>query len=333
MQFKLLSFLKYLFLLAIASALLILAFRDVSIKEIFRQMGGAKIFWLLVSTLISIVSILFRAWRWNLLIQPLGFSPPLKKTTYAILIGYLTNLAFPRLGEVSRCGALSKASGAPFNKLLGTVITERVIDVVSLFACLLLAFLIEYKRLGNFLSENIVQPLWNKPGQFLQTTEGIMAGLLFLILLLVVSFYLLKKRKKKESESAFTRFFKGFAEGIRSIAGLHKPWLFLFHSILIWVLYYAGVYVCFFALPSTSHLGFSAALFLLVAGGLGMSAPVQGGFGAYHLLVSQGLVLYGLSKEEGLTFATLLHSLQTLLVVILGVVSLLLIFRDKKKYT
>jgi uncharacterized protein (TIRG00374 family) len=321
---------KFTLLLLITVLLLFISFRGVNFKNILQDVWHANMLWVAFSAIFAIIAFILRAWRWNLLIEPLGFAPPLKKTIYAILIGYLTNLAFPRLGEISRCGVLSKSSSAPFNKLLGTVITERVIDVLSLFACLLLAFIIESKRLGNFLTENILHPLWNKPVHFFRTSEGIIMGLLLLTVVLIVTFYLLRK-KRKENVSAVARFFIGLADGIRSIASLKNPWLFILHTILIWLLYYAGVYVCFFALSSTGHLGFSAALFLLVAGGLGMSAPVQGGFGAYHLLVSQGLMLYGLSREDGLTFATLLHSLQTILVVILGVVSLLLIFRNQKK--
>jgi uncharacterized membrane protein YbhN (UPF0104 family) len=124
---------------------------------------------------------------------------------------------------------------------------------------------------------------------------------------------------------------KGLVDGLKSIGKLKRPWLFVFHSIFIWFLYLLSVWVCFFAFPFTSGLNFGAALFLLVAGGLAMSAPVQGGIGAYHLLVSQGLILYGLSKQDGLAFATLLHSLNLILVIVFGSVSLFLLFRQRKR--
>ena len=123
----------------------------------------------------------------------------------------------------------------------------------------------------------------------------------------------------------------GFIKGLVSIKHLNKPWLFVFHSVFIWMLYYLSVYVCLFALPFTSHLGLAAALFLLVAGGIGMSAPVQGGIGAYHLLVSQGLLLYGVKLENGLSFATLLHSLQLITVIVTGSAAMLLLFIQRKK--
>ncbi len=111
--------------------------------------------------------------------------------------------------------------------------------------------------------------------------------------LIAVVIYFNRKNKIKGTESAISKLIKGFIDGLRSVANLKKPGQFIFHSILIWFLYYLGVYVAFYAFPFTTGLGGSAALFLLVAGGIGMSAPVQGGIGAYHLLVSQGLVLYG----------------------------------------
>ena len=327
---KLLSVFKNILLLAVAAVLLFFAFRGMDIKKIIHEILQADIFWVIISGFLSVIAFISRAYRWNLLIEPLGYSPSLKKTTYSLMVGYFANLAFPRLGEVSRCGALSKAESIPFNKLLGTVIVERVIDVISLLICLLLAAVIEYKRLESFFSENIFNPAIERYKQLIKSPVAIAVVVILLVSLLVVVFYFLKKSKQKGGESGFVKLLKGLVTGLRSIANLKRPWLFVFHSIFIWVLYYLGVYVCFFALPSTSGLGYNAALFLLVAGGLGMSAPVQGGIGAYHLLVSQGLMLYGLSQQDGLTFATLVHSLQLILVVVFGIASLLLLFSSKK---
>jgi glycosyltransferase 2 family protein len=143
--------------------------------------------------------------------------------------------------------------------------------------------------------------------------------------------YFIRKNKDKEKESVISKLITGFADGLRSVANLKDPGQFIFHSILIWLLYYLSVYVALYAFTFTSGLGANAALFLLVAGGIGMSAPVQGGIGAYHLLVSQGLLLYGISEQNGLAFATLLHSLQILLIVVFGTISLLFLFTGSKK--
>src|SRR5215204_4091940 len=162
MKKKLINILKYVLLLVVAAALLLYALKGMDIKKIMHQIFSANIFWVSVSGVISIIAFVVRAHRWNLLIEPMGYSPSLKNTTYSVLVGYLANFLVPRLGEVTRCGALSKAEGIPFNKLFGSVIIERIIDVISLIICIILAAVIEYKRLGDFFAENIFNPVISK---------------------------------------------------------------------------------------------------------------------------------------------------------------------------
>ena len=331
MNKKIITIVKYLVLLLVAGALLLFAFRGMDVNKILHEILRANMFWVALSGILSIIAFIIRAHRWKLLIDPLGHNPSLKKTTYSLMVGYFANLAFPRLGEVSRCAALSKAEAIPFNKLLGTVIVERIIDVISLLICILLVAALEFKRLGNFFNENIFTPLIKKFDQLSKSPILLIIIIIVLIALISVLIYFSRKSKTKGRETAFSKLAKGFFDGLRSVAKLKQPGLFIFHSVFIWVLYYLSVFVALFAFPSTSGLGTGAALFLLIAGGLGMSAPVQGGIGAYHLLVSQGLVLYGLSREEGLTFATLLHSLQLILVITMGIASLLLLFSSGKE--
>ena len=333
MNQKLFSFLKYLLLLAVAFGLLAFAFRGVRVGKILHDMLQANIFWVLLSALFTILAFFSRAYRWNLLIESAGYSPPLKKTFYALMVGYFANLAFPRLGEVTRCGSLSKAESIPFSPLLGTVIVERVIDVISLVVCLVLTAILEYKRLGSFLNDNIIDPAIGKLRQLMVSPLLIVAAIVCILGLSFALFYFIKRSGQKGKESKIVQLFTSFMNGLRSISTLKKPGLFIFHSVFIWFLYFLSTYVCLFALPSTSQLGLNAALFLLVAGGLGMSAPVQGGIGAYHLLVSQGLILYGLSQQDGLLFATLIHSLSLVLVVLFGVVSMLLLFSGNRRNT
>jgi len=290
----------------------------------------ANPWWLLVSTLFSFIALYSRGYRWKLLIEPLGYSPRVSNTTYAVMVGYLANLAFPRLGEVTRCGSLGTAEDIPFNKLLGTVVVERIIDVLSLLLCIILVAIIEFNRLGSFLRKNFAEPLFAKMKSVTSSTIG-MVVLLLAILVFIGLIVLFVRYSKKKSGSKWAALINGFLNGLVSIKHLRRPWLFIFHSIFIWVLYYLSVYVCLFALPFTSNLGPAAALFLLVAGGLGMSAPVQGGIGAYHLLVSQGLLLYGVTLEDGLSFATLLHSLQMVTVIVTGSIAMLLLFLHRRR--
>jgi len=331
MKSKLLSFLKYILLLIAAFGLLVIAFRGVSVDKILDQVLQANMFWVMVSVIPSLVALVSRAYRWNLLIESSGYSSPLPKTTYSLLVGYFANLAFPRLGEVTRCGTLSKAQSIPFNVLLGTVIVERVVDVVSLLLCLLLACILEFNRLGNFLLDNIVNPLFKKIVQLFHSPLLLTGFILLVIVLAFILRYLNRRTNESGRESKAAGFIKGLINGLKSLAKLKRPWLFIFHSVFIWLLYYLSMYISFFAFPFTSGLGFSAALFLLVAGGFAMSAPVQGGIGVYHVLVSQGLMLYGLSKQQGLTFATLVHTISLVTIVVLGVTSLLLLLAANKQ--
>lgn len=250
------------------------------------------------------------------------------------MIGYLANLAIPRLGEVTRCGTLSKSGKIPFDLLIGTVIVERVLDVICLLACILATAMITYERLGNFLNENFFHPVGEK-------LQGLTTSPYFYVLILVVLLFVLILRIKKNTKTESTKkpgilekissMLKGILQGLRSIRKLKSPAAFIFHTLLIWLMYFLMSYICFFALPATSGLNLEAGLFVLVVGGMGMSAPVQGGIGAYHLLVSKGLILYGISYEHGLAFATLMHTSQTLTVILFGGLAFILLTLSQRK--
>jgi glycosyltransferase 2 family protein len=318
-----LRILKFLLLLAIAGGLLFIAFRGVRIATVVRDVGQANLFWISGAAVFSVAAFVSRAYRWNLLIEPLGYSPSLKNATSSLMVGYLANLAVPRLGELTRCGSLSKAESIPFTLLLGTVIAERFVDLISLFTCLLVLLIIEGNRFGtqfrSIIPTSIIEPIARHKWLVLLLVIGV-AG--------VFVVYRHFQSRQKGASSFWSKLLTDLVTGLRSITNLSRPWLFVFHSVLIWVLYFLGVYFCFLALPYTAGLGYRAALFALVAGGFAMSAPVQGGIGAYHLLVSRGLTLYGLSQQDGLAFATLVHGLQLLLVLVFGTAALILLFLE-----
>ena len=327
----LLSVIKYVVIFSIGIALLWLAFRGVKLKNTIDEMLQANLFWVLVSVAASLVAFVSRAIRWNMLIEPLGFKPSLSNTSAALMIGYLANLAIPRLGEVTRCGTLSRTEKLPFNSLLGTVIIERIIDVLCLMICIVFVALTEYDLLGNFLSQNIFNPAANKLNSAINSPLVIT---IFATILIIFLYFIFRKNNNKNTFSEkFLSLLKGIVNGIDSVRKLKNPIAFIFHTILIWVMYYLMSYTCFYALEATSLLNWHAALFVLVVGGIGMSAPVQGGTGAYHLLVSQGLILYGVSREHGLAFATLMHTSQILIVILLGGLSFLYLSLKKQNAT
>jgi len=328
-----LSFLKYIVLLCIALGLLYLAFKGVDIRKTFEEISHANFLWLFASIGVSLIAFVSRAYRWNMLIEPLGFQPRLSNTIYSLMVGYLANLAVPRLGEVTRCGSLNKAEKIPFNSLVGTVIIERLIDVISLLLCLIITALIEYDRLGNFLMDSIITPIRERVSASLHSLLFIAILVLVLAMLTGIIIWFIKKSRQSSGESKIISLIKGLVDGLLSIGKLKRPVLFIFHTILIWSMYFLMAYLAFFSLPVTSGLSWSAGMFILVVGGMGMAAPVQGGIGAYHLLVSQGLILYGLSQQDGLAFATLLHTSQMLVVIFFGALSFLLLLLASKKST
>jgi uncharacterized protein (TIRG00374 family) len=326
-----LSILKYLILLCIALGLLYLAFKGVDVRKTFEEISHVNVLWLSASIGVSLIAFVSRAIRWNMLIEPLGYKPRLSNTFYSLMVGYFANLAVPRLGEVTRCGSLSKAEKVPFNSLVGTVIVERLIDVISLLICLIITALIEYERLGNFLMDSVINPIREKVSASLHSLLFIVLSALIVAVLTGVIIWFIKKSRQSSGESKIVSMIKGLVDGLLSIGQLKRPLLFIFHSVLIWVMYFLMAYLAFFSLPVTNNLTWSAGMFVLVVGGLGMTAPVQGGIGAYHLLVSQGLMLYGLSQQDGLAFATLLHTSQMLIVIFFGALSFLLLLLASKK--
>ncbi len=324
-----LSFLKYLLILSVGIALLWLAFRGVSLKETIDHMLQANFFWLFVSILASLIAFVSRAIRWNMLIEPLGYKPSVANTSAALMIGYLANLAVPRLGEVTRCGSLSRAEKVPFDSLLGTVIIERIIDVLCLLLLIVMVAIVEFNRLGNLLIENVYNPIKSKLSGAIHSP--LFLGIMIVLIGIIILYFFLKRKKSAGTFSQkFTGILRSVFNGIDTIRKLKNPLGFLFHTILIWLMYFMMSYTCFFALQETSGLDWQAGLFVLVAGGMGMSAPVQGGLGTYHMLVSEGLMLYGVGKIPSLTFATLMHTSQTLVVIILGAFAFLYLFLKRR---
>jgi len=261
--------------------------------------------------------------RWVQLIEPLGYKPRLSTTYHAVMFGYLANMAIPRLGEISRCGALNKSDGVPFEKLIGTVIVERLMDVLMLVICIVLTAVLEFDRLGGFMNEFLFQPLLEKIGNS-SLVLGIFAFVVALAIFITVRVF--RMENPPAMVLKIKKLMGGIAEGLRSVTRIKNKGVFIFHTLFIWFMYFGMSYVCFLALPETAGLGASAALFIMVLGGIGMTAPVQGGIGAYHLLVSNGLLLYGLTETDGIVYATMSHTVSTLLLIILGAASMIALF-------
>ncbi len=323
--------LKYIFLLAIAALLLWLAFRGQDINLIWQQLLRANYTWVFLSVFVSMLAHYARALRWKMLIKPLGYTPKNSNMFHSVMIGYLANLAVPRMGEVSRCGVLTRTDKIPLNSLIGTVIIERIIDVIFLLGILLLSILIEYNTIQEFLFANIINPFLSK----FQNASSSLLILILLILLMIGAFYLLKKyHQQLLNNKIYNKIWEvllGFKDGVLSILKLEQKGLFIIYSVFIWAMYTLSTWLCFFAIEPTSSLSISSALFIMAVGGIGMSAPVQGGIGAYEAAIQVALLVYGINSADGLIYATLNHSSQILSILLVGSISLLFIFINYKK--
>ncbi|MGA0557814.1 lysylphosphatidylglycerol synthase transmembrane domain-containing protein [Larkinella sp. VNQ87] len=322
------NILKYSLSLGIAAALLWYVFKDIDRVAMFEAFGKADYRWIVVSGLLTIVAHWSRAYRWGLLMEPvLGYRPAPANTTLGVLTGYFANLVVPRMGEVTRCGTLNRLEGVPVNVSFGTVVAERIFDVLMLLVLTGATFLIEFNRLSAFLTDFFAS-------KASRSSTGSNSWLLVLAVgcllgLGVMMWFFYNRYKEVLRQKPFylrvEKFVTGLIEGLLSIRKLKHPGGFIFHTVLIWTLYYFMSYVLFFAMPQTADLGWRAGLTILIMGSLGMAAPVQGGAGAFNILVGAALALYGLSNQDGATLATLMLFSQWFYVVLLGALSFLIV--------
>lgn len=333
MRNTLIRILKFIAFLFIGLLLLWLAFRNVKFDKLVEGLKGADYKWVVLSMLFGVAAYISRARRWNILIKPLGHSPALGTTFYAMMTGYLANLALPRVGEITRCVALGKKEKIPVDQLIGTVVIERTVDLMSLLSIMLVLILIRGAEINEFLRETIFIPLQEKVFSLLGFTRVIWMLIAFVLVLSL--FLLFRNRRRLRKFVFFSKMFdlaRGIFNGFKTIASLSNKWEFVFHTVFIWVCYMFMTWVVVFAIEPTAHITLGDSIFLLVVGGLGMSVPVQGGIGAFHYAVSRGLAFVeGVNLEDGLVYAFLSHESQLLVVIVLGVISFFMIFRKNNK--
>ena len=332
MKNNILKVVKFLLFLSIGVLLLYLAFKGIPLDTFMIGLKNAKYSWVILSIVLGIAGYLIRSYRWIMLIEPLGYRPSLKNTFFALALGYLANFAFPRLGEITRCGALSKTDKIPVDKLIGTVIIERVIDVISLVILMFLVFFMKINFFGAFITEKIFNPalawFYNLLDNSLLTWL-LAAAILFTII--AIPWLLKEKMQSLKVYNKAKSLLSGITVGLKSVVHMKRKKEFIIYSFLLWLAYALMSYVVFFAIPATSELTFVDSIFILIFGGIGMTIPVQGGFGTYHAIVALGLSLYGIPKQDGLIYATLSHEAQAVMVIIIGFISFLMISLIRKK--
>ncbi len=280
-------------------------------KEIFKYIREADLFWVSISVLIGILSHISRAVRWNYLLEPLGYKPKLRNNIFFILMAYFANLGIPRSGEVLRATALATYENVPFQKGFGTIVTERVIDLLMLFLIIFIALILQTEIILGYLKANGIG--------LTATLLLVGAGVFFLFLFLAFL-----RRSSSKLAIKLKDLVKGLLDGILSIFKMKKKWAFIFHTLFIWTAYIAMFWVIKFTVAETISLSISELLVGFIAGAFAMSTT-NGGIGLYPIAVSKSLAIFGISAVSGDAFGWIMWISQTLMVVVFGAISFLLL--------
>ncbi len=322
---------QYLLFLGIGGGLIwySIAAGIINPTKLWEDVSHANLWWVALMVVFMFIAHGSRAARWQMLLEPLGYKPSFMNVNNAVWLGYFANNLVPRLGEVTRCSQLYKSDNIPVDKSLGTVVTDRIFDVVTLFILLIIHFIIDFDKLWAFVNQQLSQ---NKGG------EGGHSIIIYILLGIVIlvgiaSFIFRKSILEVVLIQTIIEKLKGLLDGLLSIRHLKNPKLFLFYSVMIWLMYWAMGYVLFFAIPKFADLPPIAGLTFLVSGALAMILPSPGGAGTVTAIVSPVLVtMYGLSKDDAGTLATFVQSSQMLVTLVIGaIIFLISIFVNKKK--
>ena len=305
--------LKILLPLLLGGAILYWMYRDFDFRSIqhvlLHEMDWT---WMLLSLPFGVTAQLFRGWRWRQTLDPIGEHPRRSTCVHAIFLSYATSLVIPRVGEFLRCGVLKRYDGTSFAKALGTVVTERAIDTLLVALITVCTILFQMSVFGTF---------FDKTGTSLDTllqfsTTGWLVTGICSIAALVLLHFLLRRLSFYDKVKTTLH---GIWQGVASLKDVRNIPLFLFFTVGIWLSYFIHYYLTFFCFDFTSHLGLSCALVSFIVGSIAVIVPTPNGAGPWHFAVKTMLILYGVADTQALYFVLIVHTVQTLLVVLLGV--------------
>jgi len=319
------SIIQFVVLLGIGILLVWLSFRSVwtEKEKILDSFKTANYFWVSISIVIAFFSHYLRAFRWNYLLKPAGYSVKPTNAVGAVIVGYFANYGLPRMGEISRCTLVTKYDNVPFEVALGTVITERIVDLLILILIFFLTLFAQFSQLKDLTATYIYNPMMLK---FKGITEHPTKFIILITILIAVAigFFLVRKKIKGLLSGKLGNIIKGFGKGLSSVKDIEKKFQFILLSIAIWASYFYSLYVCFFAFTGTSNLGQAECLVLLLFGTFGVVFS-PGGLGAYPAIITALLTYYGVEQIAAFSFPWMAWTSQFILVVTLGLLSLILL--------
>lgn len=288
--------------------------------KVWNDFRTVNYFWILMVFVAYALSNVSRAIRWNMLLRSLGYQPRFINALLTTIVGYFANLGLPRMGEVVRAGLMARYEKIAIEKVMGTVVVDRIVDVLSILVVTTLAIWLDFNNIQAFANEHIRLGERFGGGQLLYYAAAA-AGLAVVVL------WLFRQRLLRLAlVQKILHIAQGFAEGIQTIRRLERPWLFVLHSINIWVMFFLMSYFCFLAFAPTASLPLLAALTVFVFGAWGVVIPSPGGMGTYHFMVQLALGFYGISGDDGFSFANIsFFAVQLGCNILWGILALLLL--------
>ncbi|MBK8847859.1 MAG: flippase-like domain-containing protein [Bacteroidetes bacterium] len=323
---RLLSSTLYLFIGVVSVYLFV---RNANFYEIKENIAGADLRWYIVIVITTTLGYMVRCARWNMLIKSAGGEATVYASFISLSIGYFVNLALPRVGEFTRCATLQQKKKISFAALIGTVITERLVDLICLILMLIATYAMQSTAMKSFYNQNIIEPLSH-------TLQNKMSGTstlfwLIIVLTIIVSVYIFIKVLRPRLPDKLNAITRQVMDGIGSIMKIKQPMLFVFYSMLIWSGYYFMTWFWLQAFDETSNNSWGLCLSIISIGSVGRTIPIQGGgMGAYHFLVEKVAAAYNIAPSMGKTIAIVVHAGQMIYTTAIGIVCYI-IFMGRKK--
>lgn len=328
MKKRIISILKYLFFFGLGIFLVWWQFSKMTAneKEQFAESLKHANYWLLIPVIIiAILSHISRAIRWKILIEPMGYHPSTTTTFYSVMCGYLVNTFVPRGGEILKCSLMHRYEKIPMNKLVGTILIERVFDLICYFFLIIFTILVQIKYVSHFLEDKMEGIVSGKPGTPIWLK--IIGIFLLLLLLIILIKWIFKKYAHHRHIISIKGFHIGLVEGFKTIKRLKKRGLFLAHTAFIWTMYVLEIFIGFSALAATEHLNIIHACSVLSLATLGMIVS-PGGIGAFPVAVEEVLKIYDINN---VSFGWLIWGVSTAIIIVGGIICfVLLLYKNKR---
>ena len=308
MNKKITKILKLTFPLILGVVLVWYSLSKISFQELLLYFKNANYIYIGLGLLFGLLSHLSRAYRWKFMIEPMGYSLRMSNSIMAVFAAYLVNYTIPRAGEITRATILTNYEGVPFEKGFGTIVAERVADVLMMVCIIMITLLLEFEFIYQFFNERF-NPL-----------KIVIGG----SILLVIGILLMVLIKRSQSKFAvkIKIFISGLIEGAMSIFKMKKKWAFIFHTVVIWAMYVLMFYITTFALDETTNIPLAAILIGFISASFSIAAT-NGGIGSYPVAVFAAFSIFSIAKEPSIAFGWIMWSSQTLLIIVLGGLSLI----------